>query len=205
MTEKQTLTVRKKNAILAAAVDEFLEKGFAAASMDSLAKRAEVSKRTVYNHFDSKEVLFEAIVMQLMARQAEMVNIEYDPQQPLEQQLRDFASKELVLLKSDRFIELARMMMAEFLRVPAMAEQIMSQLDSQISCLSRWVEAAMADGQLQQGDPSLAADQFIGLIKAGAFWPQLLKGAELPDEQCCQQLVDDAVLMFMARYGADHR
>lgn len=203
MTEKQTLTMRKKNAIVAAAVDEFLEKGFAAASMDSLAKRAEVSKRTVYNHFDSKEALFEAIVMQLMTRQAEMVNIVYDPQQSLEAQLREFAGKELALLKSERFIELARMLMAEFLRVPAMAQQIMSRLDTQLNCLRDWVAAAMADDRLQAADPDLAADQFIGLIKAGAFWPQLLKGAPLPDEQHCQQLVDDAVLMFMARYASE--
>jgi TetR/AcrR family transcriptional regulator of autoinduction and epiphytic fitness len=43
----------KRGQILDAAVAEFQERGFAGASMDRIAERANVSKRTVYNHFDS--------------------------------------------------------------------------------------------------------------------------------------------------------
>ena len=63
MEKALTLTEKKRLSILAAAQEEFKEKGFLGASMDSLAKRAEVSKRTVYNHFPSKDILFHNIVM----------------------------------------------------------------------------------------------------------------------------------------------
>ena len=59
------LTDRKRAAVIAAAIDEFLAAGFDATSMDRIAARAGVSKRTVYNHFPSKEALFAAILGQL--------------------------------------------------------------------------------------------------------------------------------------------
>ncbi|MET0129737.1 MAG: helix-turn-helix domain-containing protein, partial [Stenotrophomonas chelatiphaga] len=59
------LTDRKRAAILDAAVAEFRAFGFAGTSMDRIAATAEVSKRTVYNHFASKDELFTAILWQL--------------------------------------------------------------------------------------------------------------------------------------------
>ena len=56
---------RKRQAILNAAISEFLANGFRGSSMDAISTRAEVSKRTVYNHFESKEALFQAIVMEM--------------------------------------------------------------------------------------------------------------------------------------------
>jgi TetR/AcrR family transcriptional regulator of autoinduction and epiphytic fitness len=60
------LTDEKRAQIIDAAVAEFQELGFAGASMDRIAARAQVSKRTVYRHFDGKEALFRAI-LELMA------------------------------------------------------------------------------------------------------------------------------------------
>jgi len=48
--------------IRAAALDEFVEKGFAAARLDSIAERAGVAKGTIYLYFDKKESLFEEAV-----------------------------------------------------------------------------------------------------------------------------------------------
>ena len=50
---------KKLQAILAAALEEFFEQGFAAARLDSIAEKAGVGKGTVYLYFDSKEALFE--------------------------------------------------------------------------------------------------------------------------------------------------
>ena len=51
----------KAEAILAGAMQEFLKHGYAAASMDKIAKAAKVSKATVYSYFDDKENLFNAV------------------------------------------------------------------------------------------------------------------------------------------------
>ena len=58
MTAPLRLTDRKREAIIQAAIEAFRADGFEATSMDKIAAKAEVSKRTVYNHFPSKEELF---------------------------------------------------------------------------------------------------------------------------------------------------
>lgn len=56
MTKKQPKEIRLE-AILSAAVEEFLEKGYNGASMDAIARRAGVSKGGLYHHFPNKEIL----------------------------------------------------------------------------------------------------------------------------------------------------
>jgi AcrR family transcriptional regulator len=57
-------TAGRRSAIIDAALDEFAEKGFVAARMEDIAKRARVAKGTIYLKFHDKEALFEAIVRQ---------------------------------------------------------------------------------------------------------------------------------------------
>src|SRR6185295_18228522 len=53
----------KRNAVLMAAAQLFLEHGYDPVSMDAVAAAADVSKRTVYSYFDSKTTLFTAILI----------------------------------------------------------------------------------------------------------------------------------------------
>src|SRR5688500_639115 len=66
------LDAAKHARILKAATEAFLELGFNAASMDRIARKARVSKMTVYSHFTNKEALFGAMIdglaQQLVAR-----------------------------------------------------------------------------------------------------------------------------------------
>src|SRR5258708_21206602 len=48
--------------ILAAALDVFVERGFARARLEEVARRAGVTKGTIYLYFKSKEALFKAVV-----------------------------------------------------------------------------------------------------------------------------------------------
>ena len=89
MTAPQRLTDRKREAIIQAAIAEFRANGFEITSMDKIAATAGVSKRTVYNHFPSKEELFAEILNQLWARvTGEQEAVTYRPDQPLREQLR---------------------------------------------------------------------------------------------------------------------
>ena len=55
-------SAERRGAILAAALDEFAARGFAATRLDDVAKRAGVAKGTIYLHFADKETLFEELV-----------------------------------------------------------------------------------------------------------------------------------------------
>src|SRR5260370_17115435 len=52
----------RREAIIAAAMDEFIAQGFAATRLDDVAKRAGVAKGTIYLHFKDKEALFEELI-----------------------------------------------------------------------------------------------------------------------------------------------
>lgn len=200
MEKALTLTEKKRVDILAAAQEEFKEKGFLGASMDSLAKRAQVSKRTVYNHFPSKEFLFHNIVKQLCDSFSQAVNIKYQGNKPLDEQLYIAAMSEIQLLASECFRDLNRITLAEFIRSPELASSTLAHLGKQKDGLHVWITDAINDGRLKAVDANYAAQQFLGLIKASAFWPQLLMNQAFPSAEQQKIIADDAVLMFLARY-----
>lgn len=197
-----TRSQRKHAAILEAAAHEFREAGFAATSMDRIAERACVSKRTVYNHFASKEGLFEAILELLWSRSHEAAELEYDPKRSAAIQLEELATRELELLADENFLGLARALVAEAIRSPDLLREKWSELAERGVGLPRWVAAAAADGQLIVEDPALAADQFIALLKAFAFWPQVVASQAPPSPEERRVLARSTVAMFLARYRA---
>ncbi|MDX2371076.1 MAG: TetR/AcrR family transcriptional regulator [Colwellia sp.] len=202
MEKALTLTEKKRLDILAAAQEEFKEKGFLGASMDSLAKRAEVSKRTVYNHFPSKDILFHNIVEGLCNSFSQAVNIKYQHSKPLDEQLYIAAMNEIQLLGSECFRDLNRITIAEFIRSPELASSTLEHLGQQKDGLHVWINDAINDGRLKTVDADYAAQQFLGLIKASAFWPQLFLKQAFPSPEQQKVIADDAVLMFLARYRA---
>src|SRR5256886_17408088 len=57
----------RREAILAAALDEFSAQGFAAARLDDVARRAGVAKGTIYLHFRDKEALFQELIRSVLS------------------------------------------------------------------------------------------------------------------------------------------
>jgi TetR/AcrR family transcriptional regulator of autoinduction and epiphytic fitness len=92
-TKTRTLTERKRDAILAAALSEFDARGFQATSMDRIAHSAQVSKRTVYNHFTTKDALFDAIAHELSGRVEAVTTFPYTSRQPVDDQLRQIGAQ----------------------------------------------------------------------------------------------------------------
>lgn len=64
--QKKDPKAARMNDILAAALEEFFQQGFAAARLDAIAERAGIGKGTIYLYFDSKEALFEEAVLSVL-------------------------------------------------------------------------------------------------------------------------------------------
>ena len=64
MTKKRSKNETKRQQILSAAINLFVEQGYSATSMEQIAKNADVSKQTVYSHFGNKDDLFSASIEQ---------------------------------------------------------------------------------------------------------------------------------------------
>ncbi len=193
-----TLTARKREAILKAALGEFEARGYRETSMDRVADSAQVSKRTVYNHFASKELLFEAIAAELIERVQKVGEYCYDPTRPVDRQLRAIGEQILQMLIAPCFVSLARVTLVELIRSPELAARTYELFRQRQTGLAGWLQAASADGRLVVDDAEWAADQFFGLIKAFAFWPQLLGAQRPPDNAEQARILDSSVAMFLA-------
>lgn len=200
--EPLRLTDRKREAIVTAAVAQFRQHGFQRASMDAIAAAAEVSKRTVYNHFPSKDELFAEILLLLFQRSTALAEKAYSPDRPLREQLRELLAAKLQLLTDTSFLDLVRVAVAEMMHSPERAQHMVERLGEKEQGLADWLRAARADGRLQAVDPQYGSALLQGLLKSMAFWPQLTMGQPLLTGADGERLLDDCVDMFLGRYAA---
>jgi len=197
------LTDRKRAAILEAAVAEFRASGYETTSMDRIAARAGVSKRTVYNHFPSKDVLFAQILEQLWERSADSLDLAYRRDRPLREQLRELVDQKLALLQDEAFVDLARVAIAAAIHSPERAQDMVCRMGGREEGLTTWIRAAAEDGRLKVTDAQFASMQLQGMVKGFAFWPQITLGQAPLTVAEQQRLAESAVEMFLAYYGRE--
>ncbi|MEO5689639.1 MAG: TetR/AcrR family transcriptional regulator [Burkholderiaceae bacterium] len=202
MTAPTRLTDRKRDAIIQAAIVEFRANGFDGTSVDSVAARAEVSKRTLYNHFPSKEELFAAILHILWEASASQMERAYEPGRPVREQLLDLLDSKLAMLADDSFLALARVAIAAGLHSPERAQEIVARIGEKDGGLVDWIKAAQKAGALKAGDAALAVKQLESLIKGVAFWPQVAMGQPLLTARARKQLAVATADLFLSHYAA---
>ena len=200
MTAPQRLTERKRESIVQAAIAEFRVSGFDITSMDKIAATAGVSKRTVYNHFPSKEELFAEILHKLWNSTSAQSEVSYRSDQPLREQLQNVLRAKLQLLADNNFLDLARVAIAATIHSPERAQNMVERLGEREEGLTLWIRGALADGRLKPLDPEFAAQQMHGLIKSFAFWPQISMGQPVLSPEMQSTVVESALDMFLACY-----
>jgi len=196
------LTDLKRKAIVAAAAAQFRANGFDATSMDKIALEAGVSKRTVYNHFPSKEELFAETIVQLFQASAELLELPYRPDLPLREQLSELLRLKMRTLEQQDFLDLARVAISEAIHAPERALPVFARLNQREEGVTAWIRAAQADGKLKAGDPVFAATMLQGQVKAFAFWPQVAMGAAPLGPEQQEPVIEAAVSMFLSYFGA---
>lgn len=202
MTLPQRLTDRKRDAILQAAITEFRTHGFEATSMDKIAASAEVSKRTVYNHFPSKDELFAEILLKMWESSATQDEILYRRDRPLRAQLLALMQQKMRMLADSNFIDMARVAIAETIHSPERAQELMARLGQREEGVTVWIRAAQADHKLKTVDPAFAAHHLQGQLKTFAFWPQVTMGQAPLPAAMRDQVVESAVDMFLGYYAS---
>ena len=198
MVENKRDTSKKRNSILEAALQGFRDEGYENISMDRIAELARASKRTVYNHFPSKEALFQAVIDRFMDELSSLKQIPYDGDRPLEEQLAEFAEAKVKLLDNPSWQGLIRVALGVFIREPKIAEETMAKAEAGGNSLVDWLHKASADGRLTMDTPEMAAEMFWGMVSGVLFWPQIFEGSI--DREHRAQLKQEIVRTFIARY-----
>ena len=198
--KKLTRSQQKHLDIINAAKEEFIEHGFLAANMDRITSSAEVSKRTLYRHFDSKEVLFESVLTIINDSVNENVSYQFDEEKSTEEQLNDIAYKEIEILYRTYGISLARTIVMELLRQPDMAKNLIKNINS-IRAITQWFNAAIEAGRLKNVDSKLMTDVYVSLFQGLLFWPQVMNLDTEPTDDAVKSKVDTVTSIFIQSYG----
>lgn len=158
--------------ICAAALDVFAEKGFAAAKLDEIARRAGVSKGTLYLYFKDKEALFRAVVRSAIAPNIEAVtsaisSLDAPFPEAVRMLLAAFAEREARLPIG----AVAKMVVGESRNFPELARVWHDEVASKaIGAIASFIEGAQQRGEVRPGDPRLYAFSIMGPMVLGALW-----------------------------------
>ncbi|WP_273432258.1 TetR/AcrR family transcriptional regulator [Chitinibacter tainanensis] len=190
----------KRQQIMAGAREVFMDSGYAAASMERIAKTAGVSKGTLYNYFDSKETLFVALIQSECCKEgtppppAEFSNA---PPAPILTLIGQQWLQGLIEMKQRTFF---RIVLAEVMQFPELGQALEASGPAvAMSNLSRYLAHLDQSGVLRIPDPLLAAEQFFALCDAGIVRQMQLSVAE-PTLEKINYRVEHAVRVFLAGY-----
>lgn len=112
----------RRQAIIEAALDEFVAFGFAATRLDDVAKRAGVAKGTIYLHFKDKEALFQELIRTALVPLIGHLAVLPPAGASVRAALEDFARAFVQEVVSTRRGDILRMIVAEAPRFPAIAD-----------------------------------------------------------------------------------
>lgn len=191
-------TSRKRNSILTAAIEEFRARGYDGASMDRIADAAGASKRTVYNHYPSKQELFRTVFDEYVSSMQAAKRIAYSESRSLEEQLSDFIDAEIALVSDPAWTGFLNVILSVFMRVPDFAREAAERHTGAEDHLEEWMRAAAKAGRLAIEDPALAARIFAAMVGGAYTWPAVYQGA--PAQAAAEPLKSELILTFLARY-----
>lgn len=191
MTDRSVTNIRRRRPearpaeILAAALDLFAERGFAAARLDDVASRAGLSKAAIYLYYKDKTSLLKAIVETTAAANVslaeELIESHRAPLAPL---LRDVLLLLAGRLRDSRLPEVIKLVIAESRAHPEIGRLYLDQVIGRaLPLLRRVVERGIAAGEFRAVDPDLTVRCIIAPLLLGAIWKTVFEpiGAEPVD------------------------
>lgn len=194
---------RKYDQVLDGARKIFLRDGFERASVDDIAREAQVSKATIYAYFPDKQLLFMEVARCECHRQTEAAEALIIGDVPIETALTVAAERIIVFLMSEFGQRMFRIVVGEGDRFPGLGRAFHDCGPGRIhERLVHHLGAYVESGQMVIDDLELAADQFSQLCKAGIHEQLIFGLVETVTPEQVRRIVQGAVDMFLARYGA---
>jgi AcrR family transcriptional regulator len=169
--------------ILAAATAEFLADGYAATTIEAIARACGVAKRTIYARWSGKPALFRSVLESLMAKWLANAG-DWAEADDLETALNGAAERILAVALTPEAVALHRLLIAEGARFPELP-LIMRQAGAAEGTvrIAALLNRAAAQGTLPAQDTMFAAEEFLHLVLAGPQRRALGLGPRLDEEQ----------------------
>ena len=195
---------QKKQAILSAATDLFIERGYNGVSVDAIVRKVGGSKSNIYNYFGGKEGLFCAIVEDLSLQILSPLQEAHIDNLPPREALTAIGKRAMSVVLSDRAVALLRIVIAQHQQFPELGHLFFNTGPRRnCDCLAQYIEAQQQKGMLKPCDSQRAAKQFVGMFLGVNQMQRILGITEAPSEEEIASIVDDAVTTFLEGYGVN--
>jgi AcrR family transcriptional regulator len=165
----------RRGAIIEAAMDEFIARGFAATRLDDVAKRAGVAKGTIYLHFKDKEALFEELIRTAIVP---LVNRLAGGPPPAGGSVRDmiegFARTFIHEVTTTRRGDIVRLIVAEGPRFPEIADFYYREVVSKgLAGMRAAISLGIARGEIHNKDLAQFPQILIAPAMIAVIWQSL--------------------------------
>ncbi|WP_300264648.1 TetR/AcrR family transcriptional regulator [Bradyrhizobium sp.] len=164
----------RRAAIVEAALEEFIARGFAATRLDDIARRAGVAKGTIYLHFKDKESMFEELVRIVIVPVVERLDALPPPSGSVRDLVEAFASNFLREVAGTRRGDLARLIVAEGPRFPAVADFYYREVVSRgVAGMRALIELGIARGEIREKNLARFPQILIAPALIAVIWQSL--------------------------------
>jgi len=165
----------RRGAIIEAAMDEFIARGFAATRLDDVAKRAGVAKGTIYLHFKDKESMFEELIRTAIVPM--ISRLWGTPPQPgasVRDMVEGFAKTFIEEVATTRRGDLVRLIVAEGPRFPAVADFYYREVVSRgLAGMRALIELGIARGEIKQKNLARFPQIMVAPALIAVIWQSL--------------------------------
>jgi AcrR family transcriptional regulator len=195
--ERCTAEVRS-HAIIAAATEVFLERGYADASVDAIVERAGGSKATVYALFGNKEGLFEAVITQGCGQFAALVGA-VRVCSSLEDSLRRIARAYLEVVFDSKRLALFRLVAGESGRYPELGDIFFRNAPRAANkVITDLFRECATCGQINAPEPELLASYFLSALRGDLFLRALFNPTRTPTAKEIEQHIEFVIATFLS-------
>ncbi|GGH11373.1 transcriptional regulator [Alsobacter metallidurans] len=194
----------KRRQIIDGARALFLERGFDSASMGEIARRAGVSKGTLYVYFENKEQLFCAIMDEERRTHLDRLGT-LDPDRDTRETLIAFGRALVTFILKTKTVAAMRAAIAIAERMPEVGRAFYARGPATtISTMATYLDRKVAQGELVIADTRLAATQLLDLYQTSLVRPALfgLEPSDAEFDERVETVVTAGVDLFLRAHKA---
>src|SRR5258708_30924519 len=175
LSNRAERAAERRGAILEAAMEEFIARGFAATRIDDVAKRADVAKGTIYLHFKDKEALFEELIrtaiVPLVSRLTAPPSV---AGAPVRDMIEGFATAFIHDVVTTRRGDIVRLIVAEGPRFPEIADFYYREVVSRgLAGMRALIEIGVARGEIKQKNLARFPQILVAPAIVAVIWQSL--------------------------------
>lgn len=195
---------KRRQAIMKAALELFLEKDYAEVSVDEIIRRSGGSKSSVYEYFGTKEGLLREIIRTMADEALGSTDMPFAEGMATREALTQMGISLCTKILNDQGIGLFRLAVSNVKRFPDLSRIFYEAGPKRTqNGLAEYLKREMDAGRLKSKNPTLASELFIGMLLVKDHIAMPVGYSAAPSKAKIRERVKDAVDVFMAAYGKE--